>query len=159
MTSTVDIAWAAGFMEGEGSFMQSRTTPYLECAQVQREPLERMQAMFGGTVSLFKRKNKGPSGKWNDFYRWTLYGNAAAGLMMTFFVLMSPKRKDQIEKVLLAWKARRYGSHHSSMTECKAGHPYAEGSWTPKGANGRQCKVCMNAYRKAYAQRQLSRAI
>ena len=154
MLKTIDIAWAAGFMEGEGSFMQSRTCPYMEVAQVQREPLDRLQSMFGGTVSLHKRKNKGPTGKWNDFYRWTLYGNAAAGVMMTFFSLMSPKRKDQIEAVINAWKARGLrGSHHRNMTQCKAGHPYTDGSWTPKGANGRQCKTCMNGYREAYALR------
>ena len=132
--------------------MQNRTCPYIEVAQVQKEPLDRLLAVFGGKVSFHKRKNA--KAEWSDFYRWTLYGNKAAGMMMTLFKLMSPKRKDQIEVVVSAWiKRGKRGSHHRNMTHCKAGHEYIEGSWTRKGENGRQCKICMNTYRAAYAAR------
>lgn len=158
MIAVRDIAWAAGFLEGEGSFMTSRTCPYVECAQVQREPLERLHALFGGTISFHQRKDKPAA--WQDFYRWTLYGNASAGVMMTLFILMSPKRQEQIRNVIEAWKARgTRGAHHRNLTACKAGHPYTEGSWTRKGSNGRQCNACMKAYREAYTERQSLQAI
>jgi hypothetical protein len=138
MITSLNIAWAAGFLEGEGSFMQSRTTPYLECCQVQLEPLQRLQAMFGGTISFYERKSNNP--KWSDYHRWTLYGNKAAGVMMTLYTLMSPKRQDKIEVVIKDWVARGIrGAHHRNMTHCKSGHEYVDGSWTRKGENGRQC--------------------
>lgn len=52
-----EIAWAAGFLEGEGwfAFRGSRgSKPTAEmrvgAAQVNREPLERLQSMYGGKI-------------------------------------------------------------------------------------------------------------
>ncbi|NOV24164.1 hypothetical protein E5S69_11640 [Cupriavidus necator] len=153
MVTVREIAWAAGFLEGEGSFTQSRTCPAVTAAQVQREPLERLQAIFGGTVRLIDRANRKPTEQ--PHYRWDMYGSKAIAVMMTLWLLMSPRRKEQIEKVINDWKARsKRGSHHRNMTACKAGHPYVDGSWTRKGANGRQCKECMNLYRANHSARQ-----
>lgn len=49
--STLQLAWAAGFIEGEGSFSNTVTA-----AQVQKEPIERLHALFGGRI--YQRQNK-----------------------------------------------------------------------------------------------------
>ena len=60
--SDVEIAWVAGFLEGEGWFAYrdqrsgGRTTMRVGCNQVNREPLERLQELFGGTIG-FKRQD------------------------------------------------------------------------------------------------------
>ena len=74
MITVRDIAWAAGFMEGEGSFMsRCKGAILLECVQVQKEPLERLQKLFGGNLYLVQRK---PSMKPNqqNYWRWTRMG-------------------------------------------------------------------------------------
>lgn len=54
--SSLAIAWAAGFLEGEGwfAYRDSRkgatSHPRMGANQVNREPLERLQALFGGNI-------------------------------------------------------------------------------------------------------------
>jgi hypothetical protein len=91
-----DITWAAGFLEGEGSFKNTVTTSQVRAAQVQREPLERLQALFGGSISL--RHDKRPTN--SPIYVWSVSGTRARGVLLTLFTLMSPKRKEQIRKGL-----------------------------------------------------------
>lgn len=94
MISAIEIGWVAGFLEGEGSFTGWTG---VKAAQKQLEPLERLQALFGGSLSRHG----------NDMHIWQLYGARARGLMMTLYSLMSPRRKEQIRKQLHFWKARR----------------------------------------------------
>ena len=100
MVTVPDIAWAAGFLEGEGSFGRTRTCVHVEATQVNREPLDRLQNLFGGTVRTFRRE----AVKGTVYHRWDYYGQKAVGLMMTVFFLMSQKRKDKIIVALSAWK-------------------------------------------------------
>ena len=62
------IAWAAGFLEGEGFFQRGRWV--MGANQVNREPLERLQTIFGGRI--FHRKNPEPPRK--PWYGWELTG-------------------------------------------------------------------------------------
>lgn len=93
-----DIEWAAGFLEGEGHFRrQSNSSERIQAKQVQREPLERLQAIFGGRVYPTSHKKSRDMGKpWNDIWTWDVCGARARGIMMTIYALMSPKRQRQI---------------------------------------------------------------
>jgi len=101
--TTADLHWAAGFIEGEGSFSRGGSGITLAVNQVQKEPLEKLQRMFGGSFSLSvpKRANQSPC------WTWALSSRAAAAVMMTLYVLMSTRRKQQIEKQLLSWRQTR----------------------------------------------------
>jgi len=99
-----DLGWAAGFLEGEGCFQtgkgrdgRSRSIT-VTATQVQKEPCERLSAMFGGPVRQYKH-SAGSRGQ--PFYRWTIHGTRARGVMLTLFSLMSPRRKQQIRAALL----------------------------------------------------------
>ena len=103
------LLWAAGFLEGEGSFHFSNQSHLLvRATQVQREPLDRLVILFGGKVSEVIRKDgkRGKNGVWSDFYDWNVYGQRAAGVCMTLYSLMSPKRKGQIKEALVKWRLR-----------------------------------------------------
>src|ERR1019366_6157965 len=91
MIKAIDIAWAAGFIEGEGHFSSGRKGGVIMGAcQAQREPLERLQNIFGGKITgPFKFKTYKP------MYRWNTYGRFAASIAMTIFCLLSPRRKEQ----------------------------------------------------------------
>lgn len=93
-----DLTWAAGFLEGEGSFHgASRRSPgcvQVSAVQVNREPLERLLTIFGGTLRFVKRRKP----QWNQTSVWVATGSRGRGIAMTLYPLMSDKRKQQIRK-------------------------------------------------------------
>lgn len=93
------IEWAAGFLEGEGSFRSSGTrrgcTEHVNVAQQQREPLGRMQRYFGGKIAHYTPKTRS-----RPYYTWNISGERARGVILTVFALMSPRRQGQIRDSL-----------------------------------------------------------
>src|SRR6478609_6611312 len=87
----LDLAWAAGFLEGEGSFLLTgragHQTSRVMAFQKQREPLNRLQRIFGGSVTKLRTR---------DIHTWTVCGARARGVMMTLFLSFSPDRQSQI---------------------------------------------------------------
>jgi len=94
LPSMVDLAWAAGFLEGEGSFYSQRRGSHVAATQKEKEPLERLQALFGGNIRI-ENKKRGFSN-----YRWTTSGPRARGIAMTIYGFMSNRRKEQIKTAL-----------------------------------------------------------
>lgn len=101
----LDIAWAAGFCEGEASFgfygPKERGSERVSIAQVNKEPLQKMLDLFGGNISFSSRQKDRDLGiKNNDIFQWYLNGARARGFMMTVYSFMSLKRRNQIKKAL-----------------------------------------------------------
>ncbi len=94
--SIADIAFAAGFLQGEGSFlgpkMSHNSTEHIAAPQIEVEPLARLQEIFGGTVGV---RVKGRPVRY-----WRATGARARGVMMTIYTFMSPKRRAQIRRAL-----------------------------------------------------------
>lgn len=93
MSRTHNVAWAAGFFDGEGfvSIQKRSHSKYIGyylrigCNHVAPEPLYELQKLFGGSVVLDKRK---PKGNRKPRYRWcTSTKNAARALkqMLPYF--------------------------------------------------------------------------
>ena len=95
--SLIDLHWAAGFLEGEGSFQFPHR---VSASQVQEEPLLRLREMFGGKIGITKRPESKPNQK--DCHSWNTSGSRARGIMMTLYPLMSTKRKEQIKQALFS---------------------------------------------------------
>jgi len=109
--TTCDIYWAAGFLEGEGSFTTSTGSnrypvSSAQVRQVQKEPLERLRWIFGGRISIGHTKKtmvspeNGKAYNCQPIHAWYTHQARARGIMMTVYSLMSPKRQEQIRKVL-----------------------------------------------------------
>lgn len=81
--SIMDIAWAAGVYEGEGSCADNHQ---VTVTQKDTWLLERFQALFGGRISFVSKSNCS---------RWVVTGMRARGFLMTVFSFLSPKRKMQ----------------------------------------------------------------
>jgi hypothetical protein len=101
----MDLAWATGFLDGEGAFYTrlhtGRRARYysnirVEANQKAPELLHGLVQLFGGKVAAHKA-----------VWRWYVSGPRAAGVMMTLysFPILSAKRKKQIRKALVDWKA------------------------------------------------------
>ena len=147
---TLDIAWAAGFLEGEGTMgLTGRTYGYprVSAGQVQKEPLERLQKLFGGKLKLRQppinaRVNTQP------FWTWYIDSDTAIAVMMTIYVLMSPKRKAEIEQGVAAWKLQRK-IRRWNATHCLEGHELTpENTYlilNGKGKPWRRCRICYSS--------------
>ena len=93
-----DMAWTAGFVEGEGYFEKAKNCSVgfgqkVAVDQVQKEPLEKLQALFGGSLTVRNRTT-------GDIWVWSLSGPPARQFLTTILPRMSTRRKQQITKVL-----------------------------------------------------------
>ncbi len=115
MISTRDLEWAAGFLEGEGSFSSTSSIAgnteldrkryfhqRISAVQVNPDPLGRLKSLFGGNISLTAAR-----GKSKEIFCWSVGGAKARGVMLTLYTLLSDRRKNQIEVALLAPKGGR----------------------------------------------------
>lgn len=114
MLTTAEIAWTAGFLEGEGSFYSgyaagdNTVASQVSAGQRQREPLTRLQAMFGGSICCRK------SGKSAGMYAWKVTGQRARGLAMTLYPLLSPRRRAQVRAMLTSWRVHTTSARRRS---------------------------------------------
>jgi len=92
-----DIAWAAGFYEGDGNIHKNayRSTS-ARITQVNKEPLNKMLRLFGGSLSLKRRLKNNENDTWN----WAINGSRCRGFVMTIYPFLSERRKRQILNVL-----------------------------------------------------------
>ncbi len=139
-----ELYWAAGFIEGEGCFRKSslRQSTAVSVAQVQREPLERVQRLFGGNINGKDAAKYNPRASY--CYTWAVGGVAAVGIAMTLYPLMSTKRKRQIRETLTYWRSRP--PNHKHRLVCPHGHAYTpENTVLTDGVAGyknRECRTC-----------------
>jgi hypothetical protein len=148
--STLHLAWAAGFLEGEGSFVAGpEAAPCVSAAQVQLEPLQRLAEMFGGKIT--SRKTNGFSDK--SIFVWRLSARRSIEVMMTLYLFMSPRRKEQIERSITKWRSGRLlKSHHWNM--CGRGHLLTEDNVFLVDGKYRKCRQCRkDAKRRMRARR------
>ena len=149
--STRDLYWTAGFLDGDGSFLFSKARNLtVQAVQVQRWPLDKLQRMFGGSISIHPYPDR-PN--WQSVHRWTLSTTKAAGLMMTLYPLMTVYRKGQIKKALDGWKIKE--TPHQYVTHCPQGHAYSPEN-TYRYKNMRQCKICRSEHERARPPRRRS---
>lgn len=95
----IQLAWTAGFLEGEGSFMLWREVARISASQAERQSLELLQHLYGGSVSPHAQKRNNRFGK-GEFWTWTLVGRRAADLAIALRPLMSERRQAQIDHAL-----------------------------------------------------------
>lgn len=110
-----DIAWAAGFLEGDGhfgwhhdgrfrradgSFGKKWGQPIVVADQVYREPLDKLRSIF----NMGKVYGPYASASGRGKYRWELSSNQAAAVMLTLWTFMSSIKREQIETAISRWK-------------------------------------------------------
>ena len=132
--SKTNIAWAAGFLDGEGcfSFYKNRKGSInfqVDAGQMDDWPLRKLTGILGGQVHLIRNSNHG-----NMIWKWYASGARARGIMMTLFSFLSPRRQEKIKLILsLPWSlAGKY------KTKCKAGHDLSR----RPNAKRRICRIC-----------------
>lgn len=108
----LDIAWAAGVWEGEGSvtgnwFVRAdgKRIRMIQVTVTQKDPwlLERFRALFGGRIRADHQKGEGVINgrvlpREGVIYHWCATGSRARGFFMTIWPFLSPRRHEQILK-------------------------------------------------------------
>lgn len=102
LTLDTELAWSAGFLDGEGNFRfqkinrrsgYSQLQLHIQAQQVHREPLDRLQRALGGRVN-------GPYGPYQKnqqkTYSWNISGyDEAKRAIMALLPYLSPIKWDQ----------------------------------------------------------------
>jgi hypothetical protein len=102
--SDSELAWCAGFLDGEGNFgsyKERRPSTKLrfrvQASQVQREPLDRLQKSLGGKV-------RGPYGPYSNtkqaYYQWTVWSAEAVAAVSLLRPFLCTPKIDQAEKAM-----------------------------------------------------------
>jgi hypothetical protein len=96
--SETQIAWAAGFLEGDGHFRSSEESgsPIANAVQKDREPLDKLLAYFGGSITEFTHTTSR-----KKYLRWNVCGRKARYCMALVLPhIVSTRRKEQIERAM-----------------------------------------------------------
>lgn len=114
MPTLTEIAWVAGLMEGEGSFIATKYgSPFMTIQMNDKDVLEKLLTILG-TAKLYGpyRHRRGENYD-TPHYRVTAYSTAAIEWMMTIWPLMGTRRRAKIKGIIGAWKLkpiRRHGN-------------------------------------------------
>lgn len=107
MTTTVQIAWVAGILEGEGSFFMLRNHvggriyryPRVVVGMSDRDTIERVAVLWNTKVGSVVNKRGNLM-----IHRAGLTGRRAIRWMMTIYPLMSQRRQAAIKKCIDEWR-------------------------------------------------------
>lgn len=102
----IDIAWAAGLLEGEGSFITRTKSPVLcvTCNMTDLDILERLQSIFGGLIHKNSRTSERYKDHWKDAWTWSASGATAKDIMEAVLPYMGKRRSEKITELLQARK-------------------------------------------------------
>ena len=102
----LDIAWAAGIYEGEGSvYSGHKNSESLLVVQKDTWILYKLQYLFGGSISLNSHH-----GTRSPCSTWRLCGSRARGFLLTIFTWLSPRRRQQALRYFTFKKGLRKGT-------------------------------------------------
>ncbi len=94
--SELDVAWLAGFFEGEGTVNKHD----LRIPQNDRWPLDHVRELFGGCVGGPYHWTPAEGGPTREFYLWRATGRLALGILHEIYPLFSPRRQQQSQPFL-----------------------------------------------------------
>jgi hypothetical protein len=147
------VAWLAGLLEGEGSFLSARSDAYrypqVQMTMCDRFVLERaMDLMPSSRIYVITDKRNAERG-WSQAWMVRVSGPPAAAVMRAVLQWMGSRRTRAIDRSLSAWRPIRVAPRRSSciVPECPRRHA-ARGlcnthymSWSRDRARGRTPRI------------------
>ena len=151
----IDLYWVAGFIEGEGTFSGYKGNFHISAAQVQREPLERLVRIVGGTISGPFQKNSTPNTQ--PIHVWRICGKAAIEWMLALRPIMSPRRTGQLDDAVFHYFTRTKIRGGGLGSYCFRGHHVAGDNIYSAGRGKFRCRSCMDMHVANYRNRHMRR--
>ena len=135
------VAWAAGFLEGEGCFGtygKGHGSPMVAASQINIEPLRRLNEIF----PQMTLRETAISSAGNRTWECRCYGDKALAIMREVLPWMSEKKAAQIIAAIEKREAREAAPAERRKT-CPQGH----NDFGFRTNNGyRYCKTCQREY-------------
>lgn len=152
-----ELAWAAGFVDGEGCFTRSGVSKRLTINQIHPYVLQRFHRAVGGIGKVdgpWSHPSKGPNRKPIWVYSCSSLEHLQAVYAM-LYEFLSPVKREQGRLVLTqAIKWAKTNRCNVNKTHCKRGHPLSgDNIYRLKDSTERRCKVCSRAHCKLYRER------
>lgn len=148
MPQETDYAWAAGFFDGEGNIFTGfrgsfkRPRSVMQVAQVNREPLDRLQKILGGGSVLGPYVHKNPNSQ--DYYVWRCEaGPILLELKDKLYKYLTTPKREQIDRAIQEkekWEMEGVCSLGHRLTKDKTGRyrcPNCQAEQGRKNANAR----------------------
>lgn len=156
-SNPLDIAWAAGLFEGEGTMrvyprMGTKNLQVLmRLAMTDKDVVERYAAVIGvGRVGSIVRAKSPSTAHLKVCFYCDLYGAKVAPLLRLFLPYFGVRRRERALSVLEV--AMGLPLDHKDRVACPRGHPYSGANlYVYRGS--RFCKTCRNAAQVAYAEK------
>lgn len=98
----IELAWLAGILEGEGSFMCGHPSDpgsvKISMMSTDKDIVERVATLIGNKCSSAQFDGRNPN--WKPAYQIQVRGRRAAALMRRLYPLMGKRRQGQILRAL-----------------------------------------------------------
>jgi len=150
----VELSWAAGFFDGEGSTTSNPKYRRLlvRVSQVRREPLDRFHRAIGG-IGKITGPHKGHSPRASDFYQWsgTSYAASQHVIAVLWKYLSEPKKEQAVEAFKRANRPM-LPRGPARAKQCHCGHLMADTRYVRPDGLGTMCMAC-DKIRKSLARR------
>lgn len=158
-----EVAWAAGFWDGEGSFLWDRRSclPSLQVSQAGDEAvalLERVVRALGVSGSIYEGWRKTEAHK--PAFKLHVRSHDAVKAFETARPFLSQTKIAQAEEAIQRWLDRKAAYVHPSAakTHCRRGHEYTEDNTRRNSKGARVCITCRREDgRAAYHRQQAAR--
>lgn len=102
MTKDQELAWVAGILEGEGSFVFNGKYIRVSASMTDLDVLQKVQIILGGNLI----KNKAYEG-WKQSWTWYINTNAAVECMKKVLPFLCTRRTEQVVKALSLWNQKQ----------------------------------------------------
>ena len=126
------VAWLAGVLEGEGSFLTSRfdgrSYPRVQITMSDRYVLDRAMSLMPGSRIYSVSDERQAERGWSDAWIVTVNGFPAAAVMRSVLPWMGSRRSTAIDRSLSAWRPIRVAPRRSSCV--------VPGCWRRHAARG-----------------------
>lgn len=157
--TAVEIAWAAGIFEGEGSisivWLPRGGYPILKVTMTDLDVMQRFAAVTGIALA-------GPyAGTNKPFWAAQANGKRAVGIAQTFFPFLGERRREQVRKALTEFfsyptGAAKTAARRANKTHCVNGHELTAATRYVRPYDlVVQCRAC--AAERSRARRLMSR--
>lgn len=146
--TTKDIAWLAGILEGEGSFVSHGDSPKILVSMVDRDIINRVARLFKINPLEIKPRKSNPEHQ----TQWlaAIHGDIAAQWMMTIYSFMGGRRQTKIKELLDSWKEKNLTAIYyvGEVPWCKIHNISITGLNIEFGRNNTvRCAACIRDYK------------
>jgi len=121
-TTEVENAWAAGLLEGEGSFFTKTNghTPIVSCQMTDLDVLDSLHSLFGGNLRSYDKRESHHKQSWT----WSISGDKAINLLEKILPYMHQRRTEKIHTIIETWNSRKKALAAQLLNAQQAGAAY-----------------------------------